>query len=281
MPDLMIVEGTRLSVSRRSDIHVDVDASYLMGKNNYFIRAAVYIDGKDMASAGPAESPYGRDALDGAGVQRQRRVARRRDRPGAPRRPGPGGLRAGADVWPDLYDFVAGVETGTLPGSGRVLDEATSKIGTGGDFVSIPPAKGSGLRLSGIVFQHDLGTDDHIVPAGRASVYSAGQVARFEFQIASSGSKLKVDRLAMRTRIFRDGVEVWQSAETPVETDATKTAGTFAKGALEVPKGLDPGKYMIRVEVSDKDTPGAAECLAVGEAHFEVVGDAGAQPRVS
>jgi hypothetical protein len=45
---------------------------------------------------------------------------------------------------------------------------------------------------------------------------------------------------------FPDGVEVWQSAATPVETNATKTAGTFARGSLEVPKGLNPGEYQAR-----------------------------------
>jgi hypothetical protein len=57
--------------------------------------------------------------------------------------------------------------------------------------------------------------------------------------------------------LFRDGVEVWQSAATPVETDATKTAGTFARGSLEVPKGLDAGQYLIRVDIGDKAHPEA------------------------
>jgi hypothetical protein len=114
------------------------------------------------------------------------------------------------------------------------------------------------LRLSGILFQHALGTDDHVVPASVPSVYSAGQSARFAFQITSSGSKTKVEQLEMRTRLFRDGVEVWKSAATPLATDAAKTAGVFARGSLEVPKGLDPGNYMVRVDVEDKGTPDAA-----------------------
>jgi len=35
----------------------------------------------------------------------------------------------------------------------------------------------------------------------------------------------------------------------PVEADATKAAGAFARGSLEVPKGLDPGEYLVRVDV--------------------------------
>jgi hypothetical protein len=133
-------------------------------------------------------------------------------------------------------------------------DEATGKIGTTGDFVSIPKPKGNGLRLSGIVFQHALGTDDHVVPAAGPSVYSAGQSARFAFQIASSGPQPKADRLVMRERLFRDGAQVWESAAMPVETDAKKAASFFVRGSLEVPK-IDPGKYMVRVDISDKTLP--------------------------
>ena len=135
------------------------------------------------------------------------------------------------------------------------MDEATGKIGTASDLVSIPLTKGSGLRLSGIVFQHDLGTDDHVVPASVPSMYAAGQTARFSFQIAWNGPKPKMDRLQMRTRLYRDGVEVWHSERAPVAE-----AADFAKGALRVPPGLSAGLYQLRVEISDADagdTPAA------------------------
>ena len=241
-----------------SGIHLDVESSYLLGKNDYFIRATVYIDGKDVLFKGPPIHRTGvlhlivrafnakGGSLEG-GIDQVRRVDL--DEEGYER----------ARNYGLIYTTMLPV---SKPGPYQVrvacLDEGTSKMGTGGDFVSIPQAKGNGLRLSGIVFQHDLGTDDHIVPAAGPSVYSAGQIARFEFQIAANGPKPKVDRLEMRTRIFRDGVEVWKSGETPVEADATKTTGYFAKGTLEVPKGLDPGGYMVRVDVGDKDTPDAA-----------------------
>jgi hypothetical protein len=61
-----------------------------------------------------------------------------------------------------------------------------------------------------------------------------------------------------------------ESAAAPVETDAKKTAGLFAGGALEVPKGLDAERYRVRVDVGDKaqlDTPRA---WAVGESDASV-----------
>ncbi len=40
----------------------------------------------------------------------------------------------------------------------------------------------------------------------------------------------------------------------PVESDAQKRPSFFARGSLEVPK-VDPGRYMVRVDVSDKALP--------------------------
>jgi len=241
-----------------TDIHIDAEASYLIGQKDYFIRATVYIDGKDVVFTGPpihrtgtvhmvvrafnanGESPAG-------GIDQLRRIDVDED-----------GYRR-AREYGLIYTTLLTV---AKPGPYRIrvacMDEATGKIGTAADFVPIPLTKGSGLRLSGIVFQHDLGTDDHVVPAFLPGAYSAGQVARFSFQIASSGPKPKIERLEMRTRLFRDGVEVWHSGETPLGADTKKAEGYFASGSLEVPKGLDPGRYLVRVDVGDKDTPDAA-----------------------
>jgi hypothetical protein len=237
-----------------SDIHVDTDASYLIGQKDYFIRATVYIDGKDVVFTGPpihrtgtlhivvrafnanGESPEG-------GIDQLRRIDVDED-----------GYRRARE-----YGLIySALLTVSKPGPYKVrvacMDQATGKIGTAGDFVPIPATKGSGMHLSGIVFQHDLGTDDHVVPASGPIVYSAGQTASFTFQIASGGSKPKVERLAMRTRLFRDGVEVWHSTPVPVAADAAY----FAKGSLEVPKGLDAGDYRVRVDIEDKDAPDTA-----------------------
>jgi hypothetical protein len=134
------------------------------------------------------------------------------------------------------------------------MDDATGKMGTGGVFVSIPLTKGTGLRLSGIVFQHDLGEDDHVVPAAGPGVYAPGQSAPFSFQIASNGPKPQIDRLAMRTRLFRDGVEVWHGEATPVVAEQLKSEGYFAKGSISVPK-VSAGQYLLRVDIEGKDTP--------------------------
>ena len=62
----------------------------------------------------------------------------------------------------------------------------------------------------------------------------------------------------MRTRLYRDGVEVWHSDPAPLAAETTKTEGYFAEGSLEVPKGLNAGRYLVRVDVVDKDAPDTA-----------------------
>jgi len=240
------------------DIHLDAEASYLMGQKEYYIRTAVYIDGKDIVFSGPPIHRTGTvhmvvralnangQAVDG-GIDQLRRIDVDED-----------GYRR-AREYGLVYTTLLKV---SKPGPYRVrvacMDEATGKIGTGGDLIAIPPPKASGLRMSGIVFQHDVGTDDHVVPAFLPGAYSAGQVAKFSFQIASSGPKPKLEQLAMRTRLYRDGVEVWHSDPAPLAAETTKTEGYFAEGSLEVPKGLNAGRYLVRVDVVDKDAPDTA-----------------------
>ena len=253
-PELQLMKSLE-SPFQLSDIRMEVETSYLNAKKDYFIRATLYIDGNDVVFSGQPIHRTGvlhvilrafnatGGTLEG-GIDQMRRIDLNED--GYER----------AQKYGLIYTTLLPV---TKPGPYQVRaacrDVATGKVGTGGDFVSIPKPKGNGLRLAGIVFQHALGTDDHVVPAAGPSVYAAGQSARFAFQIASRGPQPRAERLAMRTLLFRDGVEVWEGAAMPVETDVKKAANFFATGSLEVPKGLDPGKYMLRVDLIDKAQP--------------------------
>ncbi len=252
-PELQLLQSVE-SPFQSSDIDMEVETSYFSAKKDYFIRATIYIDGKNVFFEGPPIHRTGVlhvilrafNAIGGTlegGIDQMRRIDLNEE--GYER----------AQKFGLIYTTLLPVpKPGPYQVRAACRDEATGKIGTGGDFVSIPKPKGNGLRLSGIVFQHALGTDDHVVPAAGPSVYSAGQTARFAFQIASAGPQPKAQQLLMRTRLFRDGVQVWESTAMPVESDAQKRPSFFARGSLEVPK-VDPGRYMVRVDVSDKALP--------------------------
>jgi hypothetical protein len=236
-----------------SDIRLDSEASYLTGKNSYSIRFTVYIDGHDVAFTGP---PVRRTAA----VHLLVRAFN------ANGEPSPGGIDEARQIDVDESDYRRTLNYGLVyttrltvpkPGPYRVRvvcrDDETGRIGTSSDFVALPSTKAVGVRLSGILFQHDLGMDDQLVPASVPGVYSAGQTARFSFQISWNGAKPNMDRLEIRTRLFRDGTEVWHSMPEPVSADPAN----FARGALQVPARLAPGNYLLRVDLEDRNAPGA------------------------
>lgn len=234
-----------------SDIHLAAEAGYLTGKNSYFLRVTVYIDGHDVAFTGPPAHMTGSVHLLVRAFNANGEAAA-------------GGIDDTRQIDVDESDYRRTLNYGLVyttlltvpkPGPYRVRvvcrDDDTGKIGTGSDFVNIPSTKSAGLRLSGILFQHDLGIDDQLVPASVPGVYSAGQTARFSFRISWNGTKPNMDRLDIRTRLYRDGAEVWHSMSEPVAADPAN----FARGSLQIPAGLDPGNYLLRVDLEDKDTP--------------------------
>ncbi len=227
-----------------SAIHLSVDAGYLGEKNDSFLRTAVFLNAGDISFTGPANH---RTAV-------LHLVVRAFDAKGIAL---PGGIDQIRRV--DLNDdgYQRAMRWGLVyttrlpapkPGPYQVRvacrDEASGKTGSGGDLVTIPEPKRS-LHLSGVVFQHDLGTDDHVLPAPGPNTYTAGQTVPFVFQI---GGAAKPGGWQMRTRLFREGVQLWQSAASAVE-------GPTVKGALEVPKGLAPGTYLLRVDLASQTDP--------------------------
>jgi VWFA-related protein len=234
-----------------SDIRLDSEASYLTGKNSYFIRFTVYIDGRDVVFTGPPPHMTGNVHL----------LVRAFNANGEP---STGGIDDARQIEVDENDYRRTLNYGLVyttlltvpkPGPYRVRivcrDDETGKIGASSDFVDIPSTKAPGIRLSGILFQHDLGIEDQLVPASVPDVYSGGQTARFSFQISWNGAKPNMDRLEVRTRLFRDGAEVWHSMSAPVAADPAN----FVRGALQVPDRLAAGNYLLRVDLADKYTP--------------------------
>ncbi len=154
-------------------IRLDVEAGYLPGKSE-FLRTTVYIDGNDVLFQGPPIHRTGvlhlivkafnaNGGMLPGGIDQTRRIDL--DEAGYER----------AQKYGLIYTALL---PAPKPGPYRVRvacrDEATGKSGMNSDFVSIPERKGRALRLSGIVFQHDLGTDESH-PAGH---YAPGVLRR-------------------------------------------------------------------------------------------------------
>ena len=253
-PELQLMNSLD-SPFQESDISLDVETSYLSEKNDYFLRATLYIDGRDVVFAGPPIHRTGVlhvvlrafDATGGTlegGIDQMRRIDLNED--GYER----------ARKYGLIYTTLLPVKK---PGPYQVRaacrDEASGHIGTGGDFVSIPKPKSKGVRLGGIIFPHALGTDDHVVPSARPIAYPPGQNVRFVVQIIPKGVPLNPEAWALQTRLFRDGVEVWKSEPAPIEPNEKKAPLFLARGSLTIPNTIEPGKYLVRVDLSDKSAP--------------------------
>ena len=128
-------------------------------------------------------------------------------------------------------------------------DENTGKVGTAGEFVVVPKLKG--MALSGIFFESSRAVYDHVRPAIGSSDYAPGDRAQFAFEIINAPTA----PLTMRTRLFRDGAEVFKSSATPVEMGPRKAGHAITSAAIEIPAGLQPGDYLMRVEVEDQLPP--------------------------
>ncbi len=253
-PELQLMASLE-SPFQASEISLDVETSYLSEKNDYFLRATLFIDARDVLFAGPPIHRTGvlhvvlrafnatGGTLEG-GIDQMRRIDLNED--GYER----------AQKYGLIYTTLLPVKK---PGPYQVRaacrDEATGHIGTGGDFVSIPKPKSTGIRLGGIIFPHALGIDDHVVPSARPIAYPPGQNVRFVVQIIPKGISLKPEAWALQTRLFRDGIEVWKSAPAPIEPNEKKAPLFLARGSLTIPNTIEPGKYLVRVDLSDKSAP--------------------------
>ena len=134
-------------------------------------------------------------------------------------------------------------------------DESTGKIGTASDFVEVPQIKGSNIVLSGLVFAGDRGDYDMVVPALGPSYFTPGQKAAFAFQVLrASGASSTGDRgLTLRTRLFRDAEQISESPTAQVVSDAKNNAKQFfTRGEIDLPAGLVPGEYLLRVDVENR-----------------------------
>ncbi len=236
---------------RPSGLGIDIQSGFLNArKNDSFIRTTVILDGRDLAMSGP---PMHRTGVIHLMV---RAFAVSGDQV-------PGGIDQTLRIDLNEEGYERALKYGliytallpvTKPGPYQVRvacrDESTGKMGTASDFVVVPRIKG--LALSGIVFQHSQGVEDHVRPATGARNYAPGERAEFALQVINAPEA----PLIMRTRLFRDSSQVHEGPPQPVDARAPKVAGRFfTHAAIKIPQDLAPGDYLLRVDVEDQLPP--------------------------
>jgi len=151
-----------------------------------------------------------------------------------------------------------------------IRDKETAKIGSAGEFVTVPDLRTRRPAVSGIV----LGGGSR----GRSEQEAlANTVARrfdpntdldFVYVIYNA---LQFAKPAMETKLFRDGKVVYSGPEVPIQTAGQPDPErVLVSGKVPLSRDLEPGFYYLQVVITDKDAKGKA-LPVVQWIDFEVV----------
>jgi len=152
---------------------------------------------------------------------------------------------AGSGRLGSAYQFVEVPD----PGGGRL---SLSSLVVGGGVDSTGRAMASALTSTSSLDESSGETSGFVHPAVRR--FGRGALLLTTFQVYNAGVDRSTERPRLRTQLslYRDGKQVM--ARPPDSTDVeTATGGKWARVActLRLPSDLEPGRYDIRVEVTD------------------------------
>jgi VWFA-related protein len=160
-------------------------------------------------------------------------------------------------------------------------DQASSRIGSAGQFIQIPNLANGQMVLSGLVVQKDV--PETRVDAGSQSAreaISAGPAVRqfhqgdtllFAFLTFNAQQHVAAHLpLASQTRIFRDGKMIFSSTPSTIDAAQGDPRRIPSVGRLQLGSQFTPGEYVLQIVISD---PSAKEKrpLASQWIDFEIV----------
>jgi VWFA-related protein len=140
-----------------------------------------------------------------------------------------------------------------------VRDRVSSKIGSAGQFVSVPDLKNKKLAVSGIVL--GIPNADHSITNAGGRRFQQNDNLYFAYNVYNAANETgKLRNLVMNTRIFRDDKVVYSGPEVPISAaNQTDLSRLFVNSVLKLGPDLEPGNYYLEVVVTEKDTKEKAE----------------------
>ena len=148
-----------------------------------------------------------------------------------------------------------------------LLDQASSHVGSAGQFIEIPSLGNGRLALSGLVLLKDMSDQPdgaNVEPQNKESAINAGPAVRqfrpgdkliFAYSIynAPQEPSSHSTRLTAQTRLFRDGKAVSSGEAIPVNVMPQADLKRIPNiGRLQLGKDLSPGEYVLQVIVTDR-----------------------------
>lgn len=160
-----------------------------------------------------------------------------------------------------VYSFDIPVkEPGVFQFRVAVLDSASSRVGSAGQFLTIPNLQNGRLSLSGILLQSDP-VDDDVLTNATLRKFRLGSSLMFGYTIYNAAlDKARSTRLTSETTILRDGKKVYSSGRLGVSVKDQPDLKRIATGArLELGSVLTPGEYVLQIVVEDQITKRSAK----------------------
>lgn len=173
-----------------------------------------------------------------------------------------------------------------------VKDKQADAVGTAGQYIEVPDLKKNKMILSGILLENftpdqwsrfsgeirktaatKKGEPDQTNPMNDTSHRRFGKdsVLRYGFEIYNGATGPNAE-LFTKLRVFRDGKPVLDGPEVPVDLNSqTDMKRIKAGGAMNLPKDMPPGDYILQVIVMD-GTGKSARQVVSSHVEFQLVG---------
>jgi len=151
-----------------------------------------------------------------------------------------------------------------------IRDKETAKIGSAGEFVTVPDLRTKRPAVSGIVLGGgSRGRSEQVALANTvARRFDPNTDLDFVYVIYNA---LQFAKPVMETKLFRDGKVVYSGPEAAIQTAGQPDPErVLVSGKVPLSRDLEPGFYYLQVVITDKDAKGKA-LPVVQWIDFEVV----------
>src|SRR5215213_7208638 len=131
-------------------------------------------------------------------------------------------------------------------------DRVSSKIGSAGEFVSVPNLSNKKLAVSGVIL--GTGSTGHDLAGPGARRFTPNSEVHFAYMIYNAANESGALRnLVMQAKLFRDGKDAYTGPEVPIKAGANQTDlnRMSANGTVRLPPELEPGSYYLQVAVME------------------------------
>lgn len=139
-----------------------------------------------------------------------------------------------------------------------VRDRPTSRMGSAGQFVSVPDLKNKKPAVSGIIL--GLPNADKTVSNAGGRRFRQNDDLYFAYNIYNAANESgQLRNLVMNATVFRDEKRVYSGPEIPIAaSDPKDLTRVFVHSLIKLTPDLEPGNYYLQVVVTDKDAKNKA-----------------------